>query len=151
MSALLKSSQPTRSRVTGNPIDVHVGQRIRLRRVLLKLSQEQLGEALSLTFQQIQKYEKGINRVSASRLFDIAAALDVPIGFFFDDVPGNLAMPVSSPHGEPEDEAEALAIEGAAFSDNETLDLVRIYYRMASPKLRQSFAALVREIAATQE
>jgi transcriptional regulator with XRE-family HTH domain len=69
------------------PIDVHVGSRIRLRRTLLGMSQERLGEALGLTFQQVQKYETGVNRVSASRLFDLSRVLDVPIGFFFDDVP----------------------------------------------------------------
>src|SRR5512147_2967524 len=69
-----------------SPIDVHVGSRIRLRRTLLGMSQEKLGEALGLTFQQIQKYERGVNRIGASRLFDLARVLDVPIGFFFDDM-----------------------------------------------------------------
>ena len=70
-----------------SPIDVHVGGRVRLRRTLLGMSQEKLGEALGLTFQQVQKYERGVNRIGASRLFDIARVLDVPIGFFFDDMP----------------------------------------------------------------
>src|SRR5574340_1053213 len=70
-----------------SPIDAHVGYRIRLRRTLLGLSQERLGDALGLTFQQVQKYERGINRVGASRLFDLARVLDVPISFFFDDMP----------------------------------------------------------------
>ena len=69
-----------------NPIDIHVGSRIRLRRTMLGMSQEKLGEALGLTFQQIQKYERGVNRIGASRLFDLARVLDVPIGFFFDDM-----------------------------------------------------------------
>ena len=75
------------------PIDVHVGSRIRLRRTLLGMSQERLGEALGLTFQQVQKYESGVNRVSASRLFDLSRVLDVPIGFFFDDVPRRRVEP----------------------------------------------------------
>ena len=71
-----------------NPIDIHVGSRIRLRRNMLGMSQEKLGESLGITFQQIQKYEKGTNRVGASRLQAIASILDVPVAFFFDDVAG---------------------------------------------------------------
>ena len=67
------------------PVDVHVGQRIKGRRLILGISQERLGEALGITFQQVQKYEKGVNRVSASRLFSIAKALDVPVSYFFED------------------------------------------------------------------
>src|SRR6202795_4424277 len=73
-----------------SPIDVHVGSRVRLRRTLLGMSQERLGEALGLTFQQVQKYERGVNRVGASRLFDLSRVLDVPISFFFDDMPESL-------------------------------------------------------------
>ena len=69
-----------------NPVDVHVGRRVRMRRVLIGLSQEKLGEHLDLTFQQVQKYEKGTNRVSASRLYEIAHILGVPVSFFFDDL-----------------------------------------------------------------
>jgi transcriptional regulator with XRE-family HTH domain len=74
-----------------SPIDAHVGSRIRLRRTLLGMSQERLGEALGLTFQQVQKYERGVNRVGASRLFDLSRVLDVPISFFIDDMPEPLA------------------------------------------------------------
>ncbi len=73
-----------------SPIDVHVGSRVRLRRTLLGMSQERLGEALGLTFQQVQKYERGVNRIGASRLFDLSRVLDVPISFFFDDMPGQV-------------------------------------------------------------
>ncbi len=72
-----------------NPVDVHVGSRVRLRRVLLGMSQEKLGEQLGLTFQQVQKYEKGSNRISASRLFQIGQILDVPVQFFFEDMPAD--------------------------------------------------------------
>src|SRR6266704_1067410 len=78
-----------------SPIDVHVGSRIRLRRTLLGLSQERLGDALGLTFQQVQKYERGANRVGASRLFDLSRVLDVPISFFFDDMPETLSASYS--------------------------------------------------------
>src|SRR5579883_1633291 len=74
-----------------SPIDVHVGSRIRLRRTLMGMSQERLGEALGLTFQQVQKYERGVNRVGASRLYDLSRVLDVPISFFFDDMPPAVA------------------------------------------------------------
>ena len=74
-----------------SPVDVHVGNRIRLRRTLLQMSQEKLGDALGLTFQQVQKYERGANRVSASRLFDLGRVLEVPVSFFFDDLPGGNA------------------------------------------------------------
>src|ERR1700744_4827409 len=80
-----------------SPIDVHVGTRIRLRRTLLGMSQERLGEALGLTFQQVQKYERGVNRVGASRLFDLSRVLDVPISFFFDDMPDSLSATFGSP------------------------------------------------------
>ena len=88
-----------------SPIDVHVGTRIRLRRTLLGMSQERLGEALGLTFQQVQKYERGVNRVGASRLFDLSRVLDVPISFFFDDMPDSL---VSVYGGNPAGEWRAL-------------------------------------------
>src|ERR1700748_1341571 len=87
-----------------NPVDVHVGSRVRLRRTLLGMSQEKLGNAVGLTFQQIQKYERGANRIGASRLFDMSRVLDVPVQFFFDDMP--VAAPVAEdyrpPSGAPE-------------------------------------------------
>src|ERR687896_162580 len=70
-----------------NPIDVHVGKRLRLRRTLLGMSQERLGELLGLTFQQVQKYERGVNRIGSSRLYELGQILDVPVSFFFDDMP----------------------------------------------------------------
>ncbi len=85
---------------TPNPIDVHVGNRVRLRRVMLGVSQEKLGEQLGLTFQQVQKYEKGANRIGASRLYKIAQALGVSVDFFFDELPEELvgaARPSAGP------------------------------------------------------
>ena len=78
--------QSGRSPGIPNPVDIHVGSRVRLRRTLLGLSQEKLGEAVGLTFQQIQKYERGANRIGASRLFEFSRILDVPVSFFFDDM-----------------------------------------------------------------
>ena len=74
-----------------NPIDVHVGSRVRLRRQLMKMSQEKLGDELGVTFQQVQKYERGANRIGSSRLFDLSRVLDVPVSFFFDDMPAEIA------------------------------------------------------------
>jgi transcriptional regulator with XRE-family HTH domain len=79
----------TENKKKPNPIDIHVGSRIRLRRTMLGMSQEKLGESLGITFQQIQKYEKGTNRVGASRLQNIAGILNVPVSFFFEDAPGD--------------------------------------------------------------
>ncbi|WP_277278285.1 helix-turn-helix domain-containing protein, partial [Thalassospira lucentensis] len=74
-----------------NPVDIHVGARVRLRRTLLGMSQEKLGEAIGLTFQQVQKYERGANRVGASRLYDLSRVLEVPVSFFFDDMPDEIS------------------------------------------------------------
>src|SRR6186997_1732132 len=81
-----KSSGRMASKGFPNPVDVHVGTRVRLRRTLLGLSQEKLGEAIGLTFQQVQKYERGANRIGASRLWDLSRVLDCPVSFFFDDM-----------------------------------------------------------------
>jgi transcriptional regulator with XRE-family HTH domain len=130
-----------------SPIDVHVGSRVRLRRTLLGMSQEKLGEALGLTFQQIQKYERGVNRIGASRLFDLARVLDVPIGFFFDDMPGESSVPATSSRTRLPGMAEAQ--EG--FEDDlhrrETLELVRAYYRITDPAVRKRVFELVKSLA----
>src|SRR6201998_3236858 len=84
-----------------NPIDVHVGGRVRLRRTLLGMSQEKLGEAIGLTFQQVQKYERGANRIGASRLFDLSRVLDVPVSFFFDDIKAETVEAVQAETGGP--------------------------------------------------
>ncbi|GAA3678227.1 MULTISPECIES: helix-turn-helix domain-containing protein [Acetobacter] len=143
-------------------IDAHVGKRIRLRRTLLGLSQEKLGEALGVTFQQIQKYERGTNRVGASRLYDIATALDVPISFFFDDMasppipgmpPTGLAetrKPFGSPlpaPAPPTPTTQAMAEEQDLLARKETLDLVRAYYQIPDKTLRQKMLDLIQSMA----
>ncbi len=135
-----------------NPIDVHVGGRIRQRRMLLGMSQERLGELLGLTFQQVQKYERGANRVSASRLFDLARILDVPVSFFFDDMgEGVQAMSPALIAAAGPDELAAVAEE--ALPDpllrRETLELVRAYYRISSPQVRKQVQDLARVLGAT--
>jgi transcriptional regulator with XRE-family HTH domain len=131
-----------------SPIDVHVGARIRLRRTLLGMSQERLGEALGLTFQQVQKYERGVNRVGASRLFDLSRVLDVPISFFFDDMPDSLT---SSFGGQPGRRSSGLADTSEGFGDDtlsrrETLELVRAYYRITDPAIRKRVFELIKSM-----
>jgi len=132
-----------------SPIDVHVGTRIRLRRTLLGMSQERLGEALGLTFQQVQKYERGVNRVGASRLFDLSRVLDVPISFFFDDMPESLAAAFG---GQPSGRRVAgFADTQEGFADDtlnrrETLELVRAYYRITDPAVRKRVFDLIKSM-----
>jgi transcriptional regulator with XRE-family HTH domain len=129
-----------------SPIDVHVGSRIRLRRTLLGMSQERLGEALGLTFQQVQKYERGVNRVGASRLFDLSRVLDVPISFFFDDMPDSLASAYGGPSAR---RAAGFSESQDGFADDtlnrrETLELVRAYYRITDPAVRKRVFDLIK-------
>lgn len=128
-----------------NPIDVHVGGRLRLRRTLLGLSQEALGEALGLTFQQIQKYERGANRIGASRLFDLARALDVPVEYFYDEMPHEVMA--ASPRHMVRATEEPPEQRVAPMSKRETLDLVRTYYRIGDPNVRKRVYELARALA----
>jgi len=105
---------------TPQPIDIHVGQRVRQRRTLLGMSQEALGKAIGLTFQQVQKYERGANRIGASRLWDIATALDATISYFFEEFGDT---PTTTPDN---------------LHKRETLELVRAYYRITDPHVRRS-------------
>src|SRR3984893_7547314 len=119
-----------------SPIDIHVGSRIRLRRTLMGMSQERLGEALGLTFQQVQKYERGVNRVGASRLFDLSRVLDVPISFFFDDMPDSLAANFGGVTNRRPGGVETQDPFGDdTLSRRETLELVRAYYRITDPSI----------------
>ncbi|MFL9824373.1 helix-turn-helix domain-containing protein [Rhodoplanes sp. SY1] len=125
-----------------NPIDQHVGSRVRMRRLMVGMSQEKLGDALDLTFQQVQKYEKGTNRIGASRLQQIAGILHVPVAFFFEGAP------------ELDDDDRPTGVESvspAVVSDFlatvDGLALTRAFMQIADPKLRRSIVALVEEIA----
>jgi len=138
-------------RITNNnAIDLHVGKRVRLRRTLLGLSQEQLGAELNITFQQVQKYERGTNRISASRLWDVSQILDVPVVYFFDDMseatmrssPRRVARGVDSGVGEGGDHKDPMA-------RRETLELVRAYYTIEQPTVRKRVSEMVKSIAMT--
>ena len=125
-----------------SPIDVHVGARIRLRRTLLGMSQERLGEALGLTFQQVQKYERGANRVGASRLYDVSRALDVPISFFFDDMndgpgPGTASAAAAAATRRIGGFSETQEVFGDESNRRETMDMVRAYNRITDPAVRK--------------
>ncbi len=120
-------------------VDVHVGQRIRRRRWMVGMTQQQLGEAVGIKFQQIQKYETGMNRVSASRLYEISKALDVPVAFFFDavDEPANENEATSQVADLVIDKSEAPAAD--LFTDKEALELIRCYFRLPEEPRKRLF------------
>ncbi len=127
-----------------NPVDVHVGNRVRLQRMLIGISQEKLGERLGLTFQQVQKYEKGINRIGASRLFELSRVLGVPVQFFYDDAPGSGAQHGAAP-GFADRSSDSHVFE--FLSSREGLELNRAFSRITDPKVRKSVLDLVRSLA----
>jgi transcriptional regulator with XRE-family HTH domain len=124
-----------------NPTDQHVGSRVRMRRLMLRMSQENLGAALGLTFQQVQKYKKGANRIGASRLQQISQILQVPVEFFFEGAPN-----ASAPHGSNGSTLSMAQIDDFV-SDLDGLRLIRAFMRIDNPALRRSIAKLVQEIA----
>src|SRR6266581_2381815 len=130
-----------------NPIDVQVGSRVRLRRNMLGLSQEKLGEAIGLTFQQVQKYERGANRIGASRLHELSRVLDVPVSFFFDDMDPVRAPAIPGGFAEPPVEA----FESDPLRRRETIDLVTAYYDIADAPVRRRLLDLARALAAEGE
>ena len=142
-----------------SPVDVHVGARIRLRRTLMGMSQERLGDALGLTFQQVQKYERGANRVGASRLFDLSRILDVPISFFYDNMPESLAGPSGVGPSLPQHSRPAHGFaesqEGFGtddtFTKRETLELVRAYYRITDQTVRKRMLDLIKSMGPADE
>jgi len=121
-----------------HPVDIHVGKRIRLRRSMLGMSQDFIGKEIGVTFQQIQKYERGVNRVGSSRLYDFSRILGVPVGYFFDDMdPETLAGTIDL----SEDDTTS---EGEKMSDKETIELVRSYYKITDPAIRRKVLSLIK-------
>jgi transcriptional regulator with XRE-family HTH domain len=129
-----------------NPIDVHVGGRVRLRRTLLGMSQEKLGEAVNLTFQQIQKYERGANRIGASRMFELSQVLDVPVSFFFDDMPEEYKTTEGVRERAMRDHEQS-SYEPDPLARRETLELVRAYYKIEEPKVRKRLFELTKSLS----
>jgi transcriptional regulator with XRE-family HTH domain len=122
-----------------NPVDAHVGHRVRLRRMLIGMSQERLGELLGLTFQQVQKYEKGINRIGAGRLFEVAGILGVPVAFFYENVDSDISANAGE-NGEPPPVMEFL-------SSPEGLQLSLAFMRIKDVKVKRRILDLVRSLA----
>ncbi len=128
------------------PVDVHVGRRVRLRRTMLGMNQTKLGEALGLSFHMVQKYERGKSRISASRLYDLSNVLNVPVSFFFDDMPPEVS---GERRGRPVgmSKAQGAAYEADTLAKRETLELCRAYSRIKSDKARKRIVELTKTIA----
>ncbi len=128
-----------------NPIDIHVGARVRLRRNQLGLTLMTLAKAVGVTYQQLQKYERGVNRVGASRLFNLGRALDVPVSFFFEDL-----SPAAAGGGKRRtrglSEAPAAVLEPDSLSKRETVELIRAYYLVTDPGLRKRVLDLMQAL-----
>ena len=129
---------------TPNPVDIYVGSRLRLRRSLLGLSQEKLADALGLTFQQVQKYERGSNRVSASRLYELSKILEVPVSFFFEEL-GSTTSPANKV---AEEQSESWSVN--LLEKKETIDLVRNYYKITNLSARKKVMELIKALGAMQ-
>ena len=125
-----------------HPVDRHVGVRIRMRRKEMGVSQERLAEALGITFQQVQKYERGANRMGSSRLYEFAKVLDVPVSFFFEEMPATASLGKRKP-GRP----RGKATEPDVNTKRETLELVRAYYKITNEDVRKQIRGMVQELA----
>ncbi len=134
-AAVIRRSPP-------HPIDIHVGGRLRLRRLAVGLSQERLAKSIGITFQQIQKYERGTNRIVASRLHDLARVLNVPIGYFFSEMNED-ELPASTPSARD----EAVAFTHDLMGERETLELVRSYYNIGDQRIRKRLFDLVKSVS----
>ncbi len=149
MNAITKPAQSEDKRGRGrssNPVDVHVGKRLRRQRTLLGLSQEKLGEQIGLTFQQVQKYERGANRIGASRLYDLSCTLGVPISYFFDEMPEEIAQKTIAERRQmPVDMDQDTDVD--PMNRRETLELVRAYCRLPDAALRKKFYDLLKAMA----
>ncbi len=128
------------------PVDAHIGARVRARRRLLAMRQETLGEALGVSFQMVQQYERGAVRISAAQLYDMANALDVPVGFFFDDMPAAVATSKTAQGDGRAEEAPNYELDPQA--KPETLQLVRAYYNISDSRVRERLFAMVKALGA---
>ena len=148
----VQENEPVRGKGKPNPVDVHVGSKLRLRRTLLGMSQEKLGDAIGLTFQQVQKYERGANRVGASRLYDLARVLEVPVEYFFADMPDEVASQSPVRLREiNEEKVEAFVHEGDPMAKRETLELVRAYYKIVDPQVRKRLFEMTKALGTAAE
>ena len=145
----MAKSKPQFGHGTGkpHPVDIHVGARARMRRTLLGMTQTDLGDALDLTFQQVQKYERGTNRISASRLLALARVLDVPIDYFFEDMPPEVAAisPATKERGKAK---KPPSYEPDPMANRETLGLVRAFYKIEDADVRKAVYQLTKAMGA---
>lgn len=141
------TAKKRKTKGTADSVDVHVGKRLQLRRSLLGLSQEKLGEAVGLTFQQIQKYEKGLNRISSGKLFQFSNILDVPVQYFFDALEG---MNQNTNRGLADNDQEEF-IGNDVMQSRETVELVRTYYAIKDPELRKDAVRFMKSIAKSSQ
>ena len=145
----MRKSRSGHGRGKGNPrpVDVHVGARMRQRRTLLGMNQTTLGDALGLSFQQVQKYESGTNRIGASRLFDLSRVLGVPVEYFFDDMHSGVAatLPATKRRGRAKGPP---SYEPNLMAERETLELVRAYCKIRDPQIRKRLYELAKALGA---
>lgn len=142
------TAKTKKTKGTVDSVDIHVGKRLQLRRSLLGLSQEKLGNAVGLTFQQIQKYEKGTNRISSGKLYQFSKILEVPVGYFFEAI-GSAANKTEA-YGLSDNEQEAFE-DGDIMQKRETIDLVRTYYAIQDPDLRKDAVRFMKSIAKSSQ
>jgi len=134
-----------------HPVDVYVGKRMRMRRTLLGLSQEELGKALGVTFQQVQKYERGTCRVGASRLWDIGQALNTPVAFFYEGLEDTEGFNAGAPNGVRVLAETTVKLDENMFNRRETLELVRNYYKITDRNMAKKIAELIKSMASSDE
>lgn len=137
------AARARKTKGTPDPVDVHVGQRLRVRRSLLGLSQEKLADSIGLTFQQIQKYERGMNRISAGRLYQFSKILDVPIAYFYDQFAGKSRFKATL--GMADNDQEEFTV-GDLMQNKETIDLIRAYYTIDNPEIRKDIMKFIRSM-----
>ena len=128
-------------------LDEHIGSRLKQRRSLLGMTQENLADSVGITFQQIQKYENGANRISAGRLYEFSHILDVPIGFFFENYLGQKAILSGFADNDQENLSPDVLVEKDVLQEKETLELIRVYYSIKNPKLRKDLFNFVKSMA----
>lgn len=139
---------------SAEPVDKHVGQRLRIRRSLLGLSQEKLAEKVGVTFQQVQKYERGTNRISSSRLFQFSQILSVPVDYFFGEMDKNIDTRLPEAYGLSDNDQDAFGEDSGqddVMQRKETIKLVRAYYNISDKDARQDILKLMKTLARANE
>ena len=143
----IKSIQYRKKTGVPDPVDVHVGGRVKLRRTLLGFSQEELADAVGVTFQQVQKYERGTNRMGASRIFDMSTVLDVSVSYFYEDMPKEIRARNSVESTPPSESFKTSNdSELSLYTKRETLELVRYYFQIPDKKIRTELMDLIQSL-----